>query len=223
MLTSRIGLNGLICFVRQTSTTFSTKVTEDSEKEKTKAVFPGENDKWTLVVGFPPGMYFQSIVTKMKFFYKFASALIVPWATYTYATGYMSLNWLAATYGSVLIIPLTLFIFSQGLNRTAAYILMDKNNENILITYFTTFLKLKQEVIPIEDIILDDNALIVSSRKKIKLGYVFQGFILSKKSNSSEWFYLPTDGCKIFHKEIAKRIFNNSDEFIEGVYKYKKK
>uniref|UniRef100_A0AC35GQK5 Uncharacterized protein n=1 Tax=Panagrolaimus sp. PS1159 TaxID=55785 RepID=A0AC35GQK5_9BILA len=150
----------------------------------------------------------------MKFFYKFASALIVPWATYSYATGYMSFNWLAATYGSVLITPLTLYIFSRALNRMTAYILMEKNDENILIGHFTTFLKLKQEVIPIEDIIPEKAA--------VKMGRNIQGLILSKKSNLSEWFYLPSNGVKIFDKEKAERILRNLDEFSEDVYKYKK-
>uniref|UniRef100_A0AC34F234 Transmembrane protein 186 n=1 Tax=Panagrolaimus sp. ES5 TaxID=591445 RepID=A0AC34F234_9BILA len=197
---------------------FSTEVTEDSSKETkpTKNEFPGvwENEQWNLVVGFPPGMLFQSVVTKMKFFYKCISAVIIPWATYSYATGYLTMSFLAVTYGSVLSAPLTLYIFSRALNRMTAYILMEKSNENILVGYFSTFLTLKQDTVAIDDI--------VPLSAAEKMGKNIQGFILTKKSNNAEWFYVPSKGIKIFDKEKAERIFHNLDNFSEEVYKYKK-
>uniref|UniRef100_A0A914Z0U0 Transmembrane protein 186 n=1 Tax=Panagrolaimus superbus TaxID=310955 RepID=A0A914Z0U0_9BILA len=195
---------------------FSTEVTEESGKEKQKNEFPGvwENEQWNLVVGFPPGMFFQTIVTKMKFFYKCISAVIIPWATYSYTTGYLSMNYLAATYGSIIIAPLTLYAFSRALNRMAVYILMEKSNENILVGYFSTFLTLKQDVVPIDDI--------YSLSAAEKMGKNIQGLIISKKSNNVEWFYVPSKGIKIFDKEKAEKIFHNLDMFSEEVFKYKK-
>uniref|UniRef100_A0AC34F246 Transmembrane protein 186 n=1 Tax=Panagrolaimus sp. ES5 TaxID=591445 RepID=A0AC34F246_9BILA len=177
---------------------------EEEQKELAEIL---KDEKWVPIYRFP-GIAFSSFISKLKFFQTLGSALVIPWATYNYASGYQTFEFLATVYAAAILAPITLFAFSRSFNRMIGVMAMNEKNEYIRIGYLSFFGTRKNAIIPIDDIMpLSD---VVSTMEKYPK--ILQ---LKRFSNPNHWFYVPGRGCQIVDKERAKLVFGTLAGFLE--------
>uniref|UniRef100_A0A914YPN5 Transmembrane protein 186 n=1 Tax=Panagrolaimus superbus TaxID=310955 RepID=A0A914YPN5_9BILA len=99
-----------------------------------------------------PGIAFSAFISKLKFLQTFGSACIIPWATYNYASGYRTFEFLLSVYGAAILAPITLFAFSRSFNRMIGVISMNESKEYIRVGYLSFYGTRKNAIIPIDDI-----------------------------------------------------------------------
>uniref|UniRef100_A0A914QAR4 Transmembrane protein 186 n=1 Tax=Panagrolaimus davidi TaxID=227884 RepID=A0A914QAR4_9BILA len=177
---------------------------EEEQKELNELL---KNEKWTPIYRFP-GIAFSSFISKLKFFQTFGSALVIPWATYNYASGYQTFEFLATVYAAAILAPITLFAFSRTFNRMVGVISMNEAQEYIRVGYLSFYGTRKNAIIPVDDL-MPLNGVVA---KMEKYPSVLQ---LKRFSRPDQWYYIPGKGVHILDKEKAKLVFGTLAGFLE--------
>ena len=100
-----------------------------------------------------PGIFLCSFISKAKLVQTVGSILVIPWATYMFASGHQTLDFLLTVYGAAIIAPLALIGFTRTFNRLIGVISMNETNEYIRVGYLSFYGTRRTGYIPVDDII----------------------------------------------------------------------